>query len=373
MCPKKAILVLEDGTVFEGTAFGARREVFGEVVFNTSMTGYQEVLTDPSYHGQMVCMTYPLIGNYGINDLDAESGRPQVTAFIVREVSGLASSWRSHETLDNYLARHNIPGIEGIDTRRLVLHTREKGAMRGGLSALESNPEALLKKVCDWPRMEGSDYVRAVTCRTQSPFHEESAGEYEPGEPRPRILAFDFGMKRNIARLLTREGMDVTMTPATTTAQEVEAFRPDGVFLSNGPGDPAALGYIFTEVKKLVGRYPIFGICLGHQILGLAFGGKTYKLKFGHRGANHPVKDMKTGRIEITVQNHGFCVDPDSLPEKDVEITHWNLNDRTVEGLAHRHLPVFCVQYHPEASAGPHDSEYLFARFRDLIRAHTKT
>jgi len=366
MNSKKAILVLEDGAWFEGSAFGALRESFGEVVFNTSMTGYQEILTDPSYHGQMVCMTYPLIGNYGINQLDIESARPRVAAFIVRELSGITSNWRSNESLSNYMERHQIPGLEGIDTRSLVLHIREKGAMRGGLSSRDTNPESLLKKVMASPEMAGQDYVKIVSADKIFRYRPRLSGAPVEGKKPLRIVAFDFGMKWNICELMIQEGMEVTVVPATTKAGEVEALNPDGVFLSNGPGDPAALDYIVREVKQLVGRYPIFGICLGHQILGHVFGGKTYKLKFGHRGANHPVKDVQTNRIEITVQNHGFCVDDQSLPSS-VEVTHWNLNDHTVEGLAHREHPVFCVQYHPEASAGPHDAQHLFARFRQMI------
>ena len=366
MSARKAILVLEDGTVFHGHAFGSGREICGEVVFNTSMTGYQEVLTDPSYYGQMVCMTYPLIGNYGINEIDVESDRPHVSAFIVREVSGIPSNWQSNESISNYLARHDIPGIEGIDTRALVLHIREKGAMRGGLSCTDTDPDSLIEKVLASPKMAGQDLVKDVTSDQTAPFRPRLCQcEIQDAEPL-KVVAFDFGMKRNICELFTRYGLDVTIVPATTKAEDVAELNPDGVFLSNGPGDPAALGYIIEEVKKLIGKYPLFGICLGHQILGQALGGRTYKLKFGHRGANHPVKDLKTGKIEITVQNHGFCVDEDSLPSA-AEITHWNLNDDTVEGLEHREYPLFCVQYHPEASAGPRDAEYLFPRFRDLI------
>jgi len=367
MSPKKTVLVLEDGTVFEGSAFGATREVFGEVVFNTSMTGYQEILTDPSYHGQIVVMTYPLIGNYGINELDVESVRPQVTAFIVREVSYGASNWRSRETLSNYLERHGIPGMEGIDTRDLVLHIRSRGAMRGGISSIDTNPESLLKKTLASPQMIGADYVRAVTTERPYQFEPHLSRGLPEGMKSLRVVAFDFGIKRNISELMVKQGLDVTIVPATTKSEEVDSLKPDGVFLSNGPGDPAALDYIITEVKKLIGRYPIFGICLGHQIVALALGGKTYKMKFGHRGANHPVKDIKTGRVEITVQNHGFCVDADSLPSSSVKVTHINLNDQTVEGLESTEHPLFCVQFHPEASAGPHDSQHLFTRFRELI------
>jgi len=369
MSPKKTVLVLEDGTVFEGSAFGAAREVFGEVVFNTSMTGYQEILTDPSYHGQMVVMTYPLIGNYGINELDIESVRPQVTAFIVREVSYGASNWRSRETLSNFLERHGIPGMEGIDTRDLVLHIRAQGAMRGGLSSLDTNPESLLKKTLASPQMIGADYVRAVTCQRPHHFEPRLSKGLPEGIKPLKVVAYDFGIKRNISELMIQAGLDVTIVPATMKVDEVDAMKPDGVFLSNGPGDPAALDYITAEVKKLIGRYPIFGICLGHQILGLALGGKTYKLKFGHRGANHPVKDITTGRVEITVQNHGFCVDTDSLPSS-VKVTHINLNDQTLEGFESTEHPLFCVQFHPEASAGPHDSHHLFTRFRKLIEGN---
>ncbi len=367
MPAKKIILFLEDGTFWEGTNFGAEGEVAAEIVFNTSMMGYQEILTDPSYRGQMVVMTYPLIGNYGINEMDMESDKIQLSGFIVRELSGIASNFQSRENLENYLKRYGVVGIEGIDTRAIVLHIRSKGAMNAILSTTDFNHESLADKVRKAPKMLGADYVKDVSSPKKYVF--ESIQKIQPRKnsgKKYQIVAYDFGIKRNILELLKAEGMDITVVPFTTKADDVLSMKPDGVFLSNGPGDPAALGYIVDEIKILFGKIPLFGICLGHQLLGRAFGGKTYKLKFGHRGANHPVKNMQTNKIEITVQNHGFCVDPDSLPN-NVEITHWNLNDNTVEGMRHKDLPIFCVQYHPEASAGPHDAEYLFNDFRILV------
>lgn len=369
---KKALLVLEDGKYWEGTNFGDDGEVTAEIVFNTSMMGYQEVLTDPSYKGQMVLMTYPLIGNYGINDIDIESERVQVSAFIIKELSGLSSNYRSLENLENYMKRFGVMGLEGVDTRSVVLHIRSKGAMNAIISTIDTNIDSLLEKVKKAPKMLGADYVKNVSTQEKYQFSSRLySTSLEQSKQRFKIAAYDFGIKRNILELMVREGMDVTVFPSTAKAEDIESINPDGIFLSNGPGDPAALDYIVNEIKKLFGKYPIFGICLGHQLLGIAFGGKTYKLKFGHRGANHPVKNLKTNKIEITVQNHGFCVDPDSLP-KDIEITHWNLNDNTVEGFKHKELPIFCVQYHPEASAGPHDSEYLFTEFRNRIIEHKR-
>ena len=366
---EKAILLLEDGTHFVGRSFGHCGEVCAEVVFNTAMTGYQEIATDPSYAGQMVTMTYPLIGNYGVNRRDTESDRIYVSAMIVREIAGRPSNWRLEQSIEDYFRDNRILGLEGIDTRRLVRHVRLEGAMRGILSTEDRDLRSLRRKVLASPPMAGRDLVRDVTTRERYEFPRPTTVEPpDLSDADLRVVAFDFGIKENILRQLAGIGACAVIVPATTRANEVEALRPDGVFLSNGPGDPASLGYIIEEEKKIIRRWPTFGICLGHQLLGWAFGGTTYKLKFGHRGANHPVKDMATERVEITSQNHGFAVRPESLPG-DVEVTHWNLNDQTVEGLAHRSLPCFCVQYHPEASPGPHDSHYLFRRFREFLLA----
>ncbi len=356
----KAILYLEDGTSFEGRAFGAPGEKLGEVVFNTSMTGYQEVLTDPSYAGQIVVMTQPQIGNYGTNPEDVESRRPFVEGFAVRQHSPLFSNWRGRETLDDYLLRHGVAGISDLDTRALVRHIRDRGAMRGIVSSQDFDPASLRRKTLAHPTMEGSDLVGAVT----------AAGSYrfESDRPRLHVVAYDFGIKTNILRCLAERGCAVTVVPAATDAEHVLALKPDGVFLSNGPGDPEPLRYAVANIRKLTGRVPVFGICLGHQLLGLALGGKTFKLKFGHRGGNQPVKNLLTGKVEITSHNHGFAVDPDSLPESQVQLTHLNLNDQTLEGFRHRSLPVFSVQYHPEASPGPRDSLYLFDEFVDMMR-----
>ncbi len=359
---RKATLCLEDGTCFEGLAFGAEQEGLGEVVFNTSMTGYQEVLTDPSYAGQIVVMTQPEIGNYGTNRDDQESARPFVEGFVVRECSPIFSNWRGEQTLDGYLREHGVGGISEIDTRALVRHIRERGAMRGIVSASEASHEQLEARVLQHPPMAGSDYVRSVSTERRYAWPVES--------PSFKVVAYDFGIKHNILRCLAARGCDVTVVPATTLAEDVLGLEPDGIFLSNGPGDPEPLGYIVENLKKLIGKRPLFGICLGHQLLGLTLGGKTYKLKFGHRGGNQPVKNLISGKIEITSHNHGFAVDPESLDDSQIELTHMNLNDQTLEGFRHRSLPVFSVQYHPEASPGPHDSLYLFDQFLDVMREY---
>lgn len=374
----KAILALEDGTIFEGTSFGAAGTVTGEACFNTSMTGYQEVLTDPSYRGQIVTMTYPLIGNYGVCEADNESTHPQVRGFAVEEVARVHSNWRAEEALPAWMERHGIPGIEGIDTRKLTKLLRTKGAQRACLTTEMSAEEAVAAAKASAP-MSGSDFVTEVSTPDTYHWEDESRDWKLPNKTtgdlsnyaelppvRYRIVAYDFGIKRNILRCLRRDGFDVTVVNAYTPAEEVLAMNPDGIFLSNGPGDPSALPRIHAELKKLLGKLPIFGICLGHQLLGHAFGGKTFKLKFGHRGGNQPVKDLRTGKVAITSQNHGFAVDPDSLPA-DVEVTHINLNDGTVEGIRHTTLPIFCVQYHPEAAPGPKDATYFFGEFIGLI------
>ncbi|QUV81536.1 glutamine-hydrolyzing carbamoyl-phosphate synthase small subunit [Chloracidobacterium sp. D] len=363
----EAILALEDGRLFYGRSIGAAGETTGEVVFNTAMTGYQEVLTDPSYAGQLVTMTCPHIGNYGVNPEDVESRQPFVAGFIVRELSSVVSNWRATESLGHYLKRHGIVGIEGIDTRALVRHIRERGAMRGVISTVEREASRLVAKAAGAPGMVGAALAKTVTCTAPYTWPlaaAEDSTEYQ--RRRWHVVAYDFGVKFNILRHLAALGCRVTVVPATTTAEEVLRLQPDGVFLSNGPGDPEPLTDIAREVRLLAERLPTFGICLGHQVLALAFGGRTFKLKYGHRGANHPVKNLMTGKVEITSQNHGFAVDPESLPE-ELEVTHINLNDGTLEGFRHRHLPVFCVQYHPEAAPGPHDAAYLFEAFTALL------
>jgi len=373
----RALLALEDGRIFEGESFGASGTEVGEICFNTSMTGYQEVLTDPSYRGQIVAMTYPLIGNYGTNATDQESTRPHVRGFVIEELSQLPSNWRAEESLDDYLKRWKVAGVQGIDTRALTRHLRTRGAMKACLTTEKMSAEEAVTKAIEGEGVIGMDYVREVTTPTifqWDPTDELSRQwslatvDESPRLPpiRHRIVAFDYGMKRNILRLLRQRGFGVTVVPATTTADQVLALDPDGIFLSNGPGDPEALPYAHETVRSLIGRKPIFGICLGHQVLGFAFGGGTFKLKFGHRGGNQPVKDLRSGKVAITSQNHGFAVDPESLPP-EIEITHVNLNDNTVEGMRHKTLPVFSVQYHPEAAPGPHDAEYFFEQFAELI------
>jgi carbamoyl-phosphate synthase small subunit len=378
-----AILALEDGRVFHGTSFGAAGTTTGEACFNTSMTGYQEVLTDPSYRGQIVAMTYPQIGNYGVNPEDAESASPHVRGFVVGEACRIPSNWRAQQSLADYLLEHAIPGIEDIDTRALTKHLRSAGAMRACLTT-ELPAAAAIEAARACPPMEGSDFVQEVSTPAGYRWSGESrnwvlpstaAGRTTTYEPLPapshRIVAYDFGIKNNILRRLRQHGFEVDVVNSRTPAADVLARQPDGVFLSNGPGDPAALDYIHLEIRQLLGRLPVFGICLGHQILGHAFGGRTFKLKFGHRGGNQPVQDLRTGAIAITSQNHGFAVDADSLPAH-VEVTHINLNDHTVEGLRHRELPAFSVQYHPEAAPGPHDATYFFREFAQLIEESKK-
>ncbi len=358
----KAILALEDGTIFIGESFGASGERHGEVVFNTSMTGYQEILTDPSYKGQIVTMTYPLIGNYGINKEDVESRKPFLDGFVVKEYSKLSSNWRSEKSLGDYLKENNIFGIEGIDTRVLTLHIRHKGAMKAVLSTGDLDEKSLVRKARDSQGLVGIDLVKEVTCNKKYIWSQIKSKGY-------KVVVLDCGVKYNILRELLNKGCQVIVVPAGTCAQEILNLKPNGVLLSNGPGDPAAVKYVIETTRQLIGKIPIFGICLGQQMLGLALGGKTYKLKFGHHGANHPVKDLKTGKIAITVQNHGFCLDLGSLNIKDIEITHINLNDNTLEGMRHRKMPIFSVQFHPEASAGPHDAGYLFNEFIEMMKS----
>ena len=367
----RALLALADVRVFEGEPLGTRGEAVGEVVFNTAMSGYQEILTDPSYKGQIVCMTSPHIGNTGVNEEDVESHRPWVEGFIVREASPIASSWRRTATLEEYLGAHGVVGIQGIDTRALTRHLRDRGAQEGVISTQDLDPRSLVAKAKASPGLVGRDLVKEVSCQTTYPWTESvwRLGEgYGPApEPRHHVVAYDSGIKRNILRQLVALGCRVTVVPAFASADDVLALRPDGLFLSNGPGDPEGVPYLADAVRHLIGRLPVFGICLGHQILALALGARTYKLPFGHHGANHPVKDLALERVEITAQNHGFAVDGGSCLRQGLEVTHVNLNDGTCEGLRHRSLPVFSVQYHPEASPGPHDANYLFRRFITLM------
>jgi carbamoyl-phosphate synthase small subunit len=355
-----ALLALEDGVTFHGRSWAAKGESTGEMVFNTSMTGYQEVLTDPSYAGQIVCMTYPLIGNYGVNSEDEESSRPWVEGFVVREASRVASSWRARETLDAYLKSRNIVAIDSIDTRALVRHIRDKGAMRACLSTVDLNEESLVEKANHSPSMENRELASVVT--TEKPYEVQAESD-----ERFHVVCYDFGVKRNSLRELAARGCRITVVPAATSSAEVLALNPDGVFLSNGPGDPASMDREVEQIRNLVqASVPTFGICFGHQLLGRAFGGKTFKLVFGHRGGNQPVQDANDGKVEITSHNHGFAVEADSLPA-DVEVTHINLNDRCVEGMRHKTLPIFSVQYHPEAAPGPHDASHHFRRFIELM------
>jgi carbamoyl-phosphate synthase small subunit len=375
---QKAILALEDGVVFEGRSFGFPGEKEGEVVFNTSLAGYQEILTDPSYKGQIVIMTYPLIGNYGINEEDVESRSPKVEGFIVKENSLLYSNWRGNNGLSDYLSRYRIMGVEGMDTRALTKHIREKGAMKAVLSTEDLNRDRLVEKAKASSGLIGRDLVKEVTCESPYPWTGGSDSQFavqELSQPdpqsHPRVVVLDFGVKYNILRSLRDWNCEVIILPASASLDTILSYRPDGILLSNGPGDPEGVPYAIETVRRLIGKKPIFGICLGHQLLGLALGGKTFKLKFGHRGANQPVKDIRTGKVSITSQNHGFCVDLNSLNPEEIEPTQVNLNDQTLEGMRHRKLPIFSVQYHPEASPGPHDTHYLFEEFIRMMELHT--
>jgi carbamoyl-phosphate synthase small subunit len=369
----KGILLLEDETCFRGCGFGAEGKKCGEVVFNTAMSGYQEIVTDPSYHEQIVTMTYPLIGNYGTNVLDVESNKPYLSGFVVKENCNFPSNWRNGSSLDDYLKKHNIPALEDIDTRKLVMLLRQTGAMKGIICTDGTSIKNLKDELAQYPGLVDRDIVKNVCTKKSYMWGkgvENEFGRTIKPQAKYNVIAFDYGIKQNILRLLVSHGCKVTVVPAQTTAEEVLKQKPDGVFLSNGPGDPSPISYAIETIRKLLGRVPIFGICLGHQLLGLAVGGKSFKLKFGHHGANHPVKNLITEKIEITSQNHGFCIDPNSLMDKDTQITHINLNDNTLEGFRCKNIPAFAVQYHPEASPGPHDSSYLFKTFVELMSQH---
>ncbi|MGC1454476.1 MAG: glutamine-hydrolyzing carbamoyl-phosphate synthase small subunit [Nitrospirota bacterium] len=372
---KKAVLALADGMVFEGHSFGAEGEASGEVVFNTSMTGYQEILTDPSYKGQIVTMTYPQIGNYGVNDEDVESARPYAEGFVVKEYLDFPSNWRAKKSLNEYLRENGIVGIQGIDTRALTRHLRDFGAQPGVITTKAIKPESVVASARALPKMGGLDLVKEVTCAKAYTWDQGDwdlkTGYGGKASSRYLVVAYDYGIKRNILRLLTSAGCDVTVVPATMSAEEVLAMNPDGVFLSNGPGDPEPVIYAIENIKKLLGKKPIFGICLGQQLFGLALGGRTYKLKFGHHGGNQPIMDLETRKVEIAAENHGFAVDMETVKDQ-VVMTHVNLNDNTCEGFQHKSLPAFSVQYHPEASPGPHDSRYLFKRFIDMMEKERK-
>ena len=375
----QAILALEDGRIFRGEGHGAKGECYGEVVFNTSLTGYQEIFTDPSYAGQIVVLTNPQIGNYGTNSADNEATKPFIEGLVTREFSPVSSNWRSQQVADEYLERYNVPVISEIDTRAVVRHLRTHGVMRGVISSIEQGADALVAKARAIRKMDGTDLAKVVSTKTLYEWdcndprnHNDDplAREGEQAKVREadlHVVAYDFGIKHNILRMLTREACRVTVVPAETSAEDVLALNPDGIFLSNGPGDPEPVTYAHENIRKLAGRKPMFGICLGHQLIGIALGGKTYKLKFGHHGGNHPVKQLDSGKVEITAHNHNFAVDPDSMKQSEVDLTHIDLNDNTLEGLRHRSLPLFSVQYHPEASPGPHDSNYLFHDFRKMM------
>lgn len=372
----QAILALEDGRIFSGQGYGAPGECQGEVVFNTSLTGYQEIATDPSYAGQIVVLTNPQIGNYGTNHADNEASRPFIEGLIVREFSAISSNWRSEQVTDEYMERYKVPVLAEIDTRALVRHLRDKGVMRGVISTKVSDPAVLVERARSIRKMDGTDLARVVSTKSVYEFGPDDARNQSSdtllpvqsqGDCNLHVVAYDFGIKHNILRMLTREGCKVTVVPAETSAEDALALKPDGIFLSNGPGDPEPVDYAVKAIRNMMGRVPVFGICLGHQLCGLALGGRTYKLKFGHHGGNHPVRNNATGKVEITAHNHNFAVDPDSINANEVELTHVDLNDQTLEGLRHKTLPLFSVQYHPEAAPGPHDSHYLFRDFRKMM------